>query len=156
MRLAGLQRAQTWVKEAGAPLRPTVNKGTVDTKVYPRTYISGSCVHLSQNVALVEYFPKGYPQLACFLDSDDAFMIYRRFGILHARVLLRKQDILRDLEEKLFRSDLRDKTTEDGRLCLQSREEEDDREKYEPDTSPKNQILRDIERHLREYGMLCS
>ena len=45
--------------------------------------------------------PLGYPELATFLDSDENFMVYRRFGLLHARLLLRKQDELRVLEERL-------------------------------------------------------
>jgi hypothetical protein len=43
----------------------------------------------------------GYPRLASFLDTDENFMLYRRFGYLHARLLLQKQDELRKLEEAL-------------------------------------------------------
>ena len=39
--------------------------------------------------------------LAAFLDSDDNFMVYRRFGYLQARLLLEKQEQLRRLEEDL-------------------------------------------------------
>lgn len=45
--------------------------------------------------------PKGYPRLAAFIDSDENFMLYRRFGFLQARLLLYKQDRLRALETKL-------------------------------------------------------
>lgn len=45
--------------------------------------------------------PKGYPQLAAFLDSDENFMLYRRFGFLQARILLNRQDELRELEHNL-------------------------------------------------------
>jgi hypothetical protein len=53
------------------------------------------------NTPAVKDCPKGYPLLAAFLDSDDNFMIYRRFGYLQARLLLEKQEELRRLEEDL-------------------------------------------------------
>ncbi|KAF1966737.1 hypothetical protein BU23DRAFT_313566 [Bimuria novae-zelandiae CBS 107.79] len=49
--------------------------------------------------------PRGYPSLATFLDSDECFMVYRRFGFLQSRLLLDKQDELRELERKLDRLD---------------------------------------------------
>jgi hypothetical protein len=49
----------------------------------------------------VHTYPRGYPNLATFLDSDENFSIYRRFGYLQARLLLDKQDELRLLEEEL-------------------------------------------------------
>jgi uncharacterized protein YqgQ len=57
----------------------------------------------------VEQCEHGYPYLATFLDSDENFMIYRRFGFLHARLLLQKQDELRMMEAELDRMDQRDK-----------------------------------------------
>jgi hypothetical protein len=49
----------------------------------------------------VKSCPAGYPRLAAFLDSDDCFSVYRRFGFLQSRLLLNKQDKLRELEEAL-------------------------------------------------------
>lgn len=46
-------------------------------------------------------FNRGYPNLAAYQDSDEEFMLYRRFGYLQARVLLDKQDKLRQLEREL-------------------------------------------------------
>ncbi|TVY75979.1 hypothetical protein LSUE1_G005072, partial [Lachnellula suecica] len=57
----------------------------------------------------VEHCEHGYPYLASFLDSDENFMIYRRFGFLHARLLLQKQDELRTMEAELDRMDQHDK-----------------------------------------------
>ena len=51
---------------------------------------------------------RGYPNLAAFLDSDEGFMIYRRFGWLQSRLLLDKQEELRLLEIKLERLDNRE------------------------------------------------
>lgn len=39
------------------------------------------------------------------MDSDENFMIYRRFGFLHARLLLQKQDELRLMEADLDKMD---------------------------------------------------
>jgi len=47
----------------------------------------------------------GYPRVAAFLDSDDNFMICRRFGYLHWRVLLEKQNELQYLEKALDEMD---------------------------------------------------
>lgn len=49
--------------------------------------------------------PRGYPRLAAFQDSDECFMLYRRFGYLQSRVLSDKQDELRELEEELADQD---------------------------------------------------
>jgi hypothetical protein len=49
----------------------------------------------------VEQCPAGYPRLAAFLSSDENFMLYRRFDYLQARLLLYKQDELRELEGEL-------------------------------------------------------
>lgn len=53
-------------------------------------------------------FKRGYPNLAAFTSSDEDFAIYRRFGYLQARLLLDKQDQLRELEERLDHYDTRD------------------------------------------------
>ncbi|ORY09326.1 hypothetical protein BCR34DRAFT_568705 [Clohesyomyces aquaticus] len=50
--------------------------------------------------------PKGYPNLAAFVDSDEGFAIYRRFGYIQSRLLLNKQEELRRLEVELERMDL--------------------------------------------------
>lgn len=45
--------------------------------------------------------PTGYPQLSAFLTSDDDLSIYRRFAYVHSRLILKKQDELRQLEDAL-------------------------------------------------------
>ena len=44
---------------------------------------------------------QGYRGLAAFLDSDEAFMCYRRFGFLNSRLILQRQDELLQLENNL-------------------------------------------------------
>jgi hypothetical protein len=80
-------------------------------------------------------------------------MIYRRFGTLHARVLLQKQDILRELECELLTADKQDDKTTDGQLYLQSRDEEETRIQPARGCRLKKYILEDIERNLLAYGI---
>ena len=75
--------------------------------------------------------PRGYPELAAFLDSDDNFMIYRRFGFLHARILLNKQDELRVIGKTLDTMDEIDGRSEDSKKCLQSRSKDEARAREE-------------------------
>ncbi len=45
--------------------------------------------------------PPGYPGLATFVNTDVDHKIIRRFGYLHARVLLERQNEIADLEKSL-------------------------------------------------------
>ena len=47
----------------------------------------------------------GYPKVAAFENSDPSFLIYRKFGWLHTRLLLYRQAELVDLENKLGKLD---------------------------------------------------
>ena len=50
-------------------------------------------------------YSEGYGRLAAFEDCDPNFLIYRKFGWLHNRLLLHLQDELKKLEEDLERLD---------------------------------------------------
>ena len=89
--------------------------------------------------------------VASFLDSDDAFMIYRRFGFLHARLLLYKQDELRELEEDLRALDLRDSKDETKKRYLKSRRKDDLRQDLESHEMRKH-FMQSIEKKTLEYG----
>ena len=103
----------------------------------------------------MEHCPLGYSRLAAFLDSDDNFMIYRRFGFLHARILLQKQDELRELEEAIDTIDKEDASLDRGtdktRKCLKSRIKEERREDTQMRQTRK-ELLRSAEDKVREYG----
>lgn len=63
------------------------------------------------------------------MDSDENFMIYRRFGFLYSRALLSKQDELRELEDSLDDMGRRDsKESNYYRKCLMSRAKDFNRE----------------------------
>jgi hypothetical protein len=91
--------------------------------------------------------PEGYPQTAAFLDSDENFMLYRRFGYLQSRILLHKQDELRVLEERLDRLDREDNKDSETRRYLKSRDLDDKRR-----GGTRKALLETIETKFKEYG----
>jgi hypothetical protein len=93
----------------------------------------------------VEECPDGYPRLAAFLDSDDNFMVYRRYGYLHARLLLKKQEHLRQLERRLDDMDREDKEARpESLVTMNNYNSEEARERRE--------LEEEIEKQLLEYG----
>ncbi|KAK8108538.1 hypothetical protein PG984_014339 [Apiospora sp. TS-2023a] len=99
---------------------------------------------------------RSYRSVATFLDSDENFMIYRRFGYLHARTLLRLQDKLRTLEELLDENDDDDAAgTETSKKCLMSRDYDEAECKALAEKVPtaltRTQILDEIEVVLGKY-----
>jgi hypothetical protein len=106
---------------------------------------------MSNVVRTLEECPRGYPRLAAFLDSDENFMIYRRFGFLHARVLLQKQDELRELEEDLDQLDKKDAKMNYDRFlaCRQADEDRSDQE-----VNQRKEVLGDIAKALAEYDQI--
>jgi hypothetical protein len=81
--------------------------------------------------SLVDGKERSYRSLATFLDSDENFMLYRRFGYLHSRMLLRLQDKLRKLESQLDDYDDEDAGEEGNpRLLMILDETEQVLEKY--------------------------
>lgn len=88
--------------------------------------------------------PKGYPSLAAFLDSDENFMVYRRFGYVQSRLLLEKQDDLRKLETKLDKYDKQVQRTNPINLMTHDLSEED--------AEPRRAITEKLEKTFCEYG----
>ncbi|KAK8184414.1 hypothetical protein BC567DRAFT_260596 [Phyllosticta citribraziliensis] len=92
----------------------------------------------------IDYHPQGYPMLAAMLNSDENFMMCRRYGFLHNRVLLYRQDELRALESKLLALDKMDIRDGNDRF-LKSRESDDSR------SDVRANLIREIDDKLREY-----
>lgn len=67
---------------------------------------------LTENLrfSIVEKYPRGYPRLAAYVNTDIDGRLYRRFGQLRNRLLLHYQDDICFLEEELTKID-----EEDGR-----------------------------------------
>jgi hypothetical protein len=104
-------------------------------------------LHITPSFSLtsaVESCPRGYPGLAAFLDSDECFSVYRRFGFLQSRLLLDKQDKLRELEEALDKLDKREAKADPRRPTTTdlSRQE----------LEPRRKLLAAIEEHFCSYG----
>ena len=101
---------------------------------------------------IVENFPNGFPRLSCFLDSDDAFMVYRRFGTVFSRLLLSKQDELSRMEMELNGMDKNDEANGDENY-LMSNTLDVDRPSI-PTTWPQSrpELLAKMEKTALEYG----
>lgn len=78
--------------------------------------------------------------MAAFLDSDENFMMYRRFGWCQSRLLLRKQKEIAGMEKDLEFQDIsfRDEETREGRKEISDYREE---------------LLSKLEAKLTEYSI---
>ena len=88
----------------------------------------------------VESFRIGYPRFSALMQSDKDFVLFRRFGQLHARILLHKQDSIIALEQELNYLD----TTDNNAFSLQSRRSDGN--------SARHEILAKLDGMLKEYG----
>ena len=103
---------------------------------------------------IVQDFARGFPKLACFLNSDDAFMVYRRFGMVYSRLLLNKQDEICEMEALLLGMDRMDAAHGKDRFIM-SRIKDAKRDKDSipscwPETRP--ELLERLEKKALEYG----
>ncbi|KAL8664456.1 MAG: hypothetical protein Q9202_003006 [Teloschistes flavicans] len=73
-------------------------------------YIGNKRSRPAYSLRAVESRRPGYPRLSAFIASDKNFALFRRFGELHARILLYKQDELIELEHKLNDLDAAEQT----------------------------------------------
>ena len=95
----------------------------------------------------VDDHPKGYPQLAAFLNSDENFLIARKYGYLRSRVLLYRQDELSVLERDLIALDADD--YENRPLALESRKHDEQTDKT---VYSRKVLIQKIDDKLKEYG----
>lgn len=88
----------------------------------------------------VEQCPEGDSGMAAFLDSDENFMMFRRFGWCQFRLLLRKQKEIEDMEKDLECQDnyFRDAETREDREGISNHREG---------------LLSDLEAKLTEYSI---
>ena len=100
---------------------------------------------------IVEDYPIGFPRLSCFLDSDDAFMVYRRFGSVFARLLLNKQDEISRMEASLLRMDKADRAQGNDQYIM-SRIDDVNRESTPWSGESRTELLASLERKTLEYG----
>ena len=77
------------------------------------------------------------------LHSDNQFILFRRFGHLHARILLHKQDALTELEQRLTDLD----TNDANQFFLNSRRSDRN--------TARISLLDEIDTKLKEYGKVA-
>lgn len=94
-------------------------------------------------VRRLEQCPKGYPRMSAFLDSDESFMTYRRFGWIQSRLLLNKQNEIASLEKEL---EVQDGFADDG----------SETHEYECMSDYKQDILKSLETKFDEYARLLA
>ena len=63
---------------------------------------------LTAYASLVDDHPDGWPQLAAFQNSADNFLIFRRFRLIHCRLLVRLQVEITELEKRMLELDRKD------------------------------------------------
>ena len=91
--------------------------------------------------------------MSCFFDSDDAFMVYRRFGSVYSRLLLSKQDEMSKMEAKLLAWDRTDQADNNGDY-LMSRSLDVEREQIPEvwEGLSRVELLEKMEKLALEYG----
>ena len=105
-----------------------------------------------QLIWLVKDFPMGFPKLSCFLDSDDAFMVYRRFGCVFSRLLLSKQDQIGRIEATLKAMDRTDAVEGNGQFLMSHKLDEDRDQIPLGWPESRKQLMEKLERKALEYG----
>lgn len=87
--------------------------------------------------------------MAAFLDSDENFTMYRRFGWIQSRLLLSKQNELASLEKDL---EMQDQPIDLASLDSESTGGEVTQ--YEAMSEYKDQLLKQAEKTFCEYGKM--
>ncbi|KAI4104672.1 MAG: hypothetical protein LQ339_003750 [Xanthoria mediterranea] len=99
---------------------------------------------VDQIVKSLDHYIVGYPKIAALANADPSFLIYRKFGWLHNRLLLYLQDELVALEYKLNKLD-RNTFANDNDVKLKSRREDYNNPGLRRDT------VKQIAEKLKEY-----
>ncbi|KAL6719062.1 hypothetical protein ACLMJK_003297 [Lecanora helva] len=133
-----------------SPASPTSTDGLVDCEKGDGSQYSSNGA-MTRPVDQVHDHPRGYPQLSAFVNSDENFLIARKYGFLRTRVLLYRQDELSVLERDLIALDA-DDVAQERDLALQSRKHDETTDK-DPVYSRKVLIQR-IDDKLKEYDDL--
>ena len=96
----------------------------------------------------VDDHPKGYPQLSAFINSDENFLIARKYGYLRSRLLLYRQDELSVLEKKLIALDADDEVKRPKALESRKWDEQTDKD----EVYSRKALMGRIDEKLKEYG----
>ena len=95
--------------------------------------------------SIVDEYHCGYAKVAAFENCDPSFLIYRKFGWLHNRVLLHTQDELQEMESDLEALDKMEAEQGDPRKLRSRRIDETDTD------SPRKELIEQIKSKMKEY-----
>jgi len=135
---------EVWRRNRNGAREKNVQRSKASANPIPAFFVLGQRKRIS-NVLTVDDHPLGYPQLAAFINSDPNFLMCRRFGFLHTRVLLYRQDELAQLENDLVSLDAEDEQI--APKALISRKLDEARQ-----DSPRKALIQGIDEKLKEYG----
>ena len=93
-------------------------------------------------------FPRGYPQLAAYTNSEDNRHICRRFGYIRSRHVLYVQDEVQQFEKKLADLDESDRANEETAYHLNSRRWD------EENSTLRKDLIATLKVKLKEYDEL--
>ena len=102
----------------------------------------------STDLVIVDDHPEGYPQVAAFVNSDDNFLIARKYGFLRSRLLLYRQDELSVLEKALVALDDEDKKKDELKLRSRKHDEVIDKDPL----YSRKVLMGKIDDKLKKYG----
>jgi hypothetical protein len=97
----------------------------------------------------VENHPEGFPRIAAYINSSDDSVLHRRFGNLHARVLLYREVELTDLETQLAKLDKKDNENEKDEWRIAHSIHHDNGRQNEE----RKALVEKIAQRLEAYGM---
>ena len=103
-----------------------------------------------QFLVAVEDYPLGWPRLAAFLNSDDNFTIFRKFGQSHCRVLVQLQAEITALEQDLLELDRSDSREGSGTLYRLKRVNY-----LQGEDMVQKDKLEQLRKKLIDYGKAC-
>jgi len=103
-------------------------------------------LHEGRHSSRIDDHPDGYPRFAAFVNSDENFLIARRYGLMHTRVMLYRQAELAQLEKELLDLDVEDAEEEDRALKGVKFVGRGDRGEY------RAELIDKIDEKLKQYG----
>ncbi|KAL8785690.1 MAG: hypothetical protein Q9195_008536, partial [Heterodermia aff. obscurata] len=146
--LALAAAARKWIPNLPRLFSPVIPSRPHDGRRIPETR--------PVDIRVVEDYPEGYPRLGCFMDSDESFLIYRRFGGVFSRLILNKQDELRAMEQRLFMMDQEDAENDPKRLMSRTYDLQKDADPNVDKTLSRSFLLAQMERAALEYSHLLT
>ncbi|PPJ50711.1 hypothetical protein CBER1_07695 [Cercospora berteroae] len=96
----------------------------------------------------LEDYPKGFPRFAAWMNCDENFLMTRRYGWLHNRVMLYRQSELRQLEIKLQLCDEGDEESKDPALVDHRMFARGDAGEY------RKELIQQIDEKLEQYDSI--